>query len=235
MSRATSRSTRWAVAGAVALLGLALAGYLVEQRAAAESASDEVGFGVPWSHELHARHPGFDCRSCHHDAEKRDSSMRACDEAGCHSRGPAEVSPRGGDPNAPLARRALHASCAGCHKAMDRGPTDCRGCHAESRGSARCGSCHTETYAAYTKAGHAGLPCAPCHGTLEDNLRDGSHPRPVPSLSSAASCLGCHGEPEDAAGFPAKRFERTGVHAGLPEAEQARCVECHSPHEPAAR
>lgn len=219
---------------ALVLVALGVAGYAIEQRAAAEERPDEIGFGVPWSHELHARHSDYNCQSCHHTTEAGQSDMRACDGSGCHPRGPARPRRiRRGSGEAPGQRAALHSSCVGCHNAAKQGPTDCAGCHSEHRGNARCGSCHEETVAAYSKGGHASLSCAACHTKLEDNLDNGTHPRAVPSVKSSRACRSCHEQASDLAGFPAKRFEKRGAHAEIWDVlDSTSCTNCHPAHDP---
>lgn len=74
----------------IVLLAIGALGYYIEC-AQAEQMPDVVGFGVPWSHELHARlaAPEFNCKNCHHQSTSSDVEMSSCDTDGCHLRGPA--------------------------------------------------------------------------------------------------------------------------------------------------
>lgn len=233
---ATSRRTRIAVVAALVLAALGVTGYAMAGRASRDPRPDSVGFGVAWSHELHARHPAFNCQSCHHESAPGSTRMEACDGPGCHARGPAHDEGLRWSDEAPPARTALHAKCVGCHNAVEQGPTECAGCHEGNRGTARCGSCHSDTLAAYSKAGHAAVPCSACHTKLsgDDVAETGTHRGHVPSAGDRESCLGCHGQERDLAGFPERPFEVTGSHAELPDPASSNCQDCHAPHSPAA-
>jgi len=229
-----SSAVRGVVIFALVMVALGATGYSIERGASAEPRPDEIGFGVPWSHELHARHGDYNCQSCHHTTKAGQSDMRSCDASGCHPRGPARpAKARRRDSDAPDQRSALHKSCVGCHNAAKQGPQDCAGCHSEHRGVDRCGSCHQDTVAAFTKGSHAGVACAACHTTLENNLEDGAHPRAVPSVKGNRACRGCHEGERDIAGFPSKRLEKRGSHEEIWDMlDGMSCADCHPAHDP---
>lgn len=235
MSRATAG--RWALALSLVLLVLGVTGLVVESRASTDPRPEGIGFGLPWSHELHARHPDYTCQSCHHDSEAGQSRMRACDSAGCHPRGPVRDPDVRPGAKAPDNRSSLHAKCVGCHIAAKQGPTKCEGCHVGNRGTELCGSCHRDTLAAYQKSGHRAVPCSGCHSTIEKRraTETGSHPRPVPKVSSNASCLDCHAGEPDLAGFPSRRFDEGSRCPEASAPEPRLCVTCHKAHNPERR
>jgi cytochrome c554/c'-like protein len=91
-------------------------------------------------------------------------------------------------------------------------------------GRAACADCHEDEPAALRRGKHAAVGCEACHGALAVHAQDPEALKPalpvVPGL-----CLGCH---RRASGRPAA-FPQVDPedHAG-----EARCTECHTPHDP---
>lgn len=94
-------------------------------------------------------------------------------------------------------------------------------------GRAACGDCHDDKPATLAKGKHARVGCEACHGAL------GRHAQAPDELEPArpevpALCLRCHARnPGRPAGFP--QIDPAD-HAG-----DARCTECHSPHDPGSQ
>jgi len=196
------------------------------------TASDTLGFGFVWDHELHASHSDITCTTCHHKTASGEAASGAqthhvaCDSADCHPRHPSSAA-RIDEEAVVGQRRALHTKCAGCHGAMSQGPTDCVGCHQANRGTEACLSCHQGVREKMVS--HESVACAACHTTLEGRTSDEGHQGAVPPAEAKAQCLDCHGDAEDAAGFPVRRFERRGVSDEL--FLDIGCPECRpSPH-----
>ena len=90
-------------------------------------------------------------------------------------------------------------------------------------GRAACADCHEAEPAALAKGKHARVGCEACHGAQAAHAREPERKPGLPRLP--ALCLRCH---DRNSGRPAA-FPQIDVadHAG-----EARCTECHSPHDP---
>ena len=91
-------------------------------------------------------------------------------------------------------------------------------------GRAACADCHDDKPATLARGKHASVGCEACHGALAAHAHDPETLKPalpqVPAL-----CLRCHGR---TTGRPATFPQIDPAdHAG-----EARCTECHSPHDP---
>lgn len=75
---------------------------------------------------MHSKHAAVvkDCSACHHyrpEDPKADETTRC---SACH-----QESFDPDHPERPGLKAAYHLQCMGCHDTMDKGPTDCTGCH----------------------------------------------------------------------------------------------------------
>lgn len=235
MSARTRKGVTTALIAALLLVALGIAGYNIESAAAVEG-PDGVGYGLPWDHELHARHPDFNCQSCHHKSRQGDNRMPACGD--CHPTTPDLGQGQPEPSKASDRRHALHSSCVGCHKAVSQGPVECADCHQPGHGTKSCASCHQRTLDELTTGAHAGVSCASCHTDLvaEGNLVNDAHPQPVPRADSQGACLSCHEADEpDAAGFPRKLFSKCPARHRIDRDNRRQCLDCHDAHDPEAQ
>lgn len=84
------------------------------------------------SPDPNAPHPakkGAACSGCHHGISARGiPQLYKCNV--CHHRKDGDPrNPKNRDFDEVMAERAFHDSCIGCHKATEKGPTTCSGCH----------------------------------------------------------------------------------------------------------
>lgn len=77
-------------------------------------------------HSKHAATLQDDCAACHHyrPADKSKSETMPC--RSCH-----KEPFKSAVPGRPGLKAAYHQRCMGCHKEMQKGPTDCQSCHQE--------------------------------------------------------------------------------------------------------
>jgi len=76
---------------------------------------------------MHGKHAAVvqDCSRCHHlrpEAEDASETVRC---SACHQQ---SFNPK--HPERPGLKAAYHQQCMGCHEQMNKGPVDCKGCHA---------------------------------------------------------------------------------------------------------
>ncbi|HET8644213.1 MAG TPA: cytochrome c3 family protein [Vicinamibacteria bacterium] len=91
-------------------------------------------------------------------------------------------------------------------------------------GRAACADCHEAEPAALGRGKHAAVGCEACHGALARHAQAPDELTPV-RPDPAALCLRCHARASGrSASFP--QIDPAD-HAG-----EARCTECHSPHDP---
>lgn len=84
------------------------------------------------STDPNAPHPakkGAACSGCHHSISARGiPQLYKCNV--CHHRKDGDPrNPKNRDFDEVMAERAFHDSCIGCHRATEKGPTTCSGCH----------------------------------------------------------------------------------------------------------
>ncbi len=219
-----------AVTASLVLILVGVLGYKVEG-ADAQDRPDGVGAGMPWSHELHARHPDFSCQSCHHKSRPGEAAMQPC--GSCHKTSPDLGQPQPTPNKAGDRRTSLHASCIGCHKAVEQGPTKCENCHEPGHGTKACATCHGSTLEQLVAGGHAFVACETCHSSLARNIENDRHVGTVPNAGTPAGCLSCHGREErDAAGMPTKNFAKCPINGRVKLADEGQCRACHNPHSP---
>ena len=72
---------------------------------------------------------GAACVGCHHTVSARGiPELYKCNV--CHHRKDGDPrNPKNRDFDEVMAERAFHDSCIGCHRAAEKGPTTCSGCH----------------------------------------------------------------------------------------------------------
>ena len=72
---------------------------------------------------------GAACVGCHHTVSARGiPELYKCNV--CHHRKEGDPrNPKNRDFDEVMAERAFHDSCIGCHRAAEKGPTTCSGCH----------------------------------------------------------------------------------------------------------
>ncbi len=233
----------------------------------------ENRFGdVSWNHELHARMKEIsNCNVCHHTEKQGAMDLKPCSE--CHT--PltnveslitpelfAEVTPviYEGE-NGPPPMTALHASCMGCHKAMNQGPVICRDCHQQTFTGPHgmvvwdhtlhsrklemdkdqefdddCVTCHHKDFEAKTEADYRA--CGTCHKPVIAKGLEIATGFKDHADYKHGQCVECHVEfnpEEDNVGC-------TECHKGMevdfdvtnPSLEQAvhqRCATCHNSEE----
>jgi Cytochrome c554 and c-prime len=91
-------------------------------------------------------------------------------------------------------------------------------------GRAACADCHEDEPAALARGQHAHVGCEACHGA--QSVHAGDPEAQKPRLPEApALCLRCHAR---SSGRPAA-FPQIDP---ADHADQARCTECHTPHDP---
>jgi hypothetical protein len=79
-----------------------------------------------WPHQAKK---GAACVGCHHTVSARGiPELYKCNV--CHHRKEGDPrTPKNRDFDEVMAERAFHDSCIGCHRAAEKGPTTCSGCH----------------------------------------------------------------------------------------------------------
>jgi hypothetical protein len=77
----------------------------------------------------HPAKQGAACSGCHHSISARGiPELYKCNV--CHHRKEGDPrNPKNRDFDEVMAERAFHDSCIGCHRAAEKGPTTCSGCH----------------------------------------------------------------------------------------------------------
>jgi class III cytochrome C family protein len=77
----------------------------------------------------HPAKKGAACSGCHHTISARGiPELYKCNV--CHHRKDGDPrNPKNKDFDEVIAERAFHDSCIGCHRAVEKGPTTCGGCH----------------------------------------------------------------------------------------------------------
>jgi hypothetical protein len=77
----------------------------------------------------HTAKKGAACVGCHHTVSARGiPELYKCNV--CHHRKDGDPrNPKNRDFDEVMAERAFHDSCIGCHRAAEKGPTTCSGCH----------------------------------------------------------------------------------------------------------
>jgi hypothetical protein len=77
----------------------------------------------------HIKPRGAACVRCHHTVSARGiPELYKCNV--CHHRKDGDPrNPKNRDFDEVMAERAFHDSCIGCHRAAEKGPTTCSGCH----------------------------------------------------------------------------------------------------------
>ena len=77
----------------------------------------------------HQAKKGAACVGCHHTVSARGiPELYKCNV--CHHRKDGDPrNPKNRDFDEVMAERAFHDSCIGCHRAAEKGPTTCSGCH----------------------------------------------------------------------------------------------------------
>lgn len=77
----------------------------------------------------HPAKKGAACIGCHHTVSARGiPELYKCNV--CHHRKDGDPrNPKNRDFDEVMAERAFHDSCIGCHRAAEKGPTTCSGCH----------------------------------------------------------------------------------------------------------
>jgi hypothetical protein len=93
---------------------------------------DHKGHEAFISPDPDAPHPakkGAACSGCHHGISDRGiPQLYKCNV--CHHRKDGDPrNPKNRDFDEVMAERAFHDSCIGCHRAAEKGPTTCSGCH----------------------------------------------------------------------------------------------------------
>ncbi len=213
----------------------------------------ESSFGdVAWNHEQHARMEDIaNCQVCHHQEEPGEANPRSCRT--CHKiednfdllvQGDLfmdVVKKEYKDEYGPPPMTSFHASCTGCHVAMNEGPRRCRDCHApvnsglhgtvqwDHRTHSRkifinqdgsdtthdCVSCHHQDTEAETAADYR--PCNACH-----------EPVIAMGLEAATELVGIAGPDGIKKHQDAMHGECASCHTELnPENDLRSCAECH--------
>ncbi|MEK6325403.1 MAG: cytochrome c3 family protein [Acidobacteriota bacterium] len=77
----------------------------------------------------HPAKKGAACVGCHHTVSARGiPELYKCNV--CHHRKDGDArNPKNKEFDEVMAERAFHDSCIGCHRAAEKGPTTCSGCH----------------------------------------------------------------------------------------------------------
>lgn len=93
---------------------------------------DHKGHEALISPDTESPHPakkGAACSGCHHSVSARGiPQLYKCNV--CHHRKDGDPrNPKNRDFDEVMAERAFHDSCIACHRAAEKGPTTCSGCH----------------------------------------------------------------------------------------------------------